>query len=175
MPFQIIRNDITRVKADAIVNTANPRPKVGWGTDTAVYKAAGEEQLLAERRKIGDIAPGNAVHTPAFRLDAKYIIHTVGPVWVDGGHQEAETLRSCYENSLKLAAENGCRSIAFSCISTGVYGYPHEAAAGITVETVRAWNGDLPEEVIFCCFSNEMLKIYESKGVPVISVSHHSA
>ena len=97
------------------------------------------------------------------------------PVWHGGTRHEAELLRSCYENSLKLAAENGCRSIAFSCISTGVYGYPHEAAAGIAVETVRAWNGDLPEEVIFCCFSNEMLKIYESKGVPVISVSHHSA
>ncbi len=136
MPFQIIRNDITRVKADAIVNTTNPRPKIGWGTDSAVYKAAGEEHLLAERRKIGDIAPGNAVHTPAFRLDAKYIIHTVGPVWVDGGHQEAETLRSCYENSLALADSLKCESIAFPLISTGSYGFPRELALNTAMSAI---------------------------------------
>lgn len=136
MPFQIIRNDITRVKADAIVNTANPRPKVGWGTDSAVYKAAGEEQLLAERRKIGDIAPGSAAHTPAFRLDAKYIIHTVGPVWVDGRHQEAETLRSCYEKSLALADSLKCESIAFPLISTGSYGFPRELALNTAMSAI---------------------------------------
>lgn len=91
MPFQIIRNDITKVKADAIVNTANPRPVIGSGTDSAIYKAAGEKQLLKERQKIGEIAPGQASHTDAFNLNAMYVIHTVGPAWVDGEHGERET------------------------------------------------------------------------------------
>lgn len=103
MPFQIIRNDITKVKADAIVNTANPKPRIGRGTDSAIYDAAGEEQLMAARKKIGDIEPGQAVHTDAFSLDAKYIIHTVGPAWIDGDHAERDILRSCYEQSLALA------------------------------------------------------------------------
>ena len=97
MPFQIIRNDITKVKADAIVNTANPKPIIGSGTDSAVYEAAGEEELLAERKKIGDIMPGQAEYTSAFHLDAKYIIHTVGPAWEDGKHGEREILHSCYK------------------------------------------------------------------------------
>lgn len=166
--------DITKLKVDAIVNAANTTLLGGGGVDGAIHRAAGRE-LLEACRKFNGCKTGEARITPGFRLPAKFVIHTPGPVWHGGTRHEAELLRSCYENSLKLAAENGCRSIAFSCISTGVYGYPHEAAAGIAVETVRAWNGDLPEEVIFCCFSNEMLKIYESKGVPVISVSHHSA
>ena len=174
MPLQIIRHDITQMNVDAIVNAARPSLTGGGGVDGAIHRAAGRE-LLEACRKFNGCKTGEARITPGFRLPAKFVIHTPGPVWHGGARHEAELLRSCYENSLKLAAENGCRSIAFSCISTGVYGYPHEAAAGIAVETVRAWNGDLPEEVIFCCFSNEMLKIYESKGVPVISVSHHSA
>lgn len=111
MPFQIIRNDITKVKADAIVNTANPKPRIGRGTDSAIYAAAGEEQLLAERKKIGEIAPGQAVSTDAFNLDAKYIIHTVGPAWVDGNNGERDILHSCYEKSLASAAELKCKSI----------------------------------------------------------------
>ena len=166
--------DITKLKVDAIVNAANTTLLGGGGVDGAIHRAAGRE-LLEACRKFNGCKTGEARITPGFRLPAKFVIHTPGPVWHGGTRHEAELLRSCYENSLKLASENGCRSIAFSCISTGVYGYPHEAAAGIAVETVRTWNGDLPEEVIFCCFSNEMLKIYESKGVPVISVSHHSA
>ncbi len=118
MAFKIIRNDITKVSADAIVNTANPEPVYGGGTDTAIYKAAGEEELLEERRKIGSLEPGQAAVTPAFKLDAKYIIHTVGPVWIDGEHGEKEKVRSCYENSLKLAKERECESIAFPLIST---------------------------------------------------------
>ena len=86
MPFQIIRNDITKVKADAIVNTANPNVTVGSGTDSAMYQAAGKDLLLAERKKIGIMMPGEAAHTPAFNLDAKYIIHTIGPSWIDGNH-----------------------------------------------------------------------------------------
>ena len=95
MPFQIIRNDITKVKADAIVNTANPKPRIGRGTDSAIYAAAGEKLLLAERKKIGEIIPGQATSTDAFNLGAKYIIHTVGPAWVDGAHGERDVLHSC--------------------------------------------------------------------------------
>lgn len=100
MSFQIVRNDITKVKADVIVNTANPHPVVGSGTDSAVYHAAGEERLLAERKKIGNIAPGHVAVTPAFNLSAKYIIHTVGPVWEDGNHEERDILHSCYVSGL---------------------------------------------------------------------------
>lgn len=119
MPFQIIRNDITKVKADAIVNTANPGVAVGRGTDRAVYHAAGRERLLAERKKIGIMHPGQAAHTPAFNLDAKYIIHTVGPAWIDGNHDEREILHSCYEKSLNLAAELSCRSTDFGTEVSG--------------------------------------------------------
>ena len=111
MPFQIIRNDITHVKADAIVNTANPEPTYGRGSDFGVYKAAGIEKLLEARRKIGPMSPGQAAATPAFDLPAKYIIHTVGPLWQDGEHGERETLAYCYRNSLHLAAYLKCSSI----------------------------------------------------------------
>ena len=136
MPFQIIRNDITKVKADIIVNTANPRPVVGSGTDSAIYRAAGEELRLAERKKIGDIAVGKAAATPAFGLSAKYIIHTVGPSWEGGGHGEHDALRSCYENSLALAAELKTESIAFPLISTGVYGFPKDEALNIALSEI---------------------------------------
>ncbi len=136
MPFQIIRNDITRVKADVIVNTANPHPVVGGGTDSAIYHAAGEDELLKERVKIGDIAPGQAAITPAFRLSAKYIIHTVGPAWVDGKHGEREILHSCYSRSLALAAELEAESIAFPLISTGVYGFPKDEALDIALDEI---------------------------------------
>ena len=136
MAFEIIRNDITRVAADAIVNTANPRPVVGGGTDSAVYLAAGRLRLLAARKKIGDIAPGQAVSTPAFRLSAKYIIHTVGPVWQDGTQGERETLRQCYANSLSLAESLGCESVAFPLISTGSYGFPKEEGLRIALEEI---------------------------------------
>lgn len=136
MPFQIIRSDITKIKADAIVNTANPRPVCGGGTDAAVYEAAGAELLLAERRKIGKMKAGQAAVTPAFRLDARYIIHTVGPVWKGGWRGEAKTLRACYDNSLNLALENHCSSIAFPLISAGAYGFPKEKALQIALAAV---------------------------------------
>lgn len=136
MSFSIIRNDITKVKADAIVNTANPEPIVGNGTDSAIYAAAGKELLLAERKKIGAIKMGCAVSTSAFNLDAKYIIHTVGPVWVDGSHGERDTLRSCYQKSLDLAAELECKSIAFPLIATGVYGFPRDVALNIALAEI---------------------------------------
>lgn len=133
MPFQIIRNDITKVRADAIVNTANPEPVYAAGTDSAIYHAAGEEKLLKERKKIGRIEPGNVAVTPAFNLKAKYLIHTVGPAWKDGGHGEFDTLKSCYAKSLEKAAELGCESIAFPLISTGVYGFPKDKALSIAM------------------------------------------
>lgn len=136
MPFQIIRNDITKVCADVIANTANPHPVIGSGTDSAIYRAAGEMQLLAEREKIGEIDPGQAVATPAFDLSAKYIIHTVGPIWIDGNQGERNILRSCYNNSLSLAAELNAESIAFPLIATGVYGFPKDEALNIALAEI---------------------------------------
>ena len=137
MPFSIIRNDITRVRADAIVNTANPEPVFAGGTDAAIYKAAGEKELLAERRKIGRIEPGEAVVTKAFALPARYIIHTSGPVWIDGNHGEYDILRSCYRKSLLLADQLGCESIAFPLIASGVYGFPKDKALEIALSVIR--------------------------------------
>lgn len=105
MPFKIIRNNITKVKADVIVNTANPKPIYASGTDLAIYQAAGADSLLAERKKIGDIARGDIAVTGAYALKAKYIIHTVGPVWIDGNHHEFEILESCYAKCLQKALE----------------------------------------------------------------------
>ena len=136
MPFQIIRSDITKVEADVIVNTANPKPVIGSGTDKAIYRAAGRDELLEERRKIGNIAPGQAVVTPAFRLSAKYIIHTVGPEWIDGTNDEEEILRLCYSNSLSLAAELKANSIAFPLIATGIYGFPKDDALNIAMAEI---------------------------------------
>ena len=162
MPFQIIRNDITKVKADAIVNTANPKPVIGGGTDSAVYVAAGEEQLLAERKKIGDIAPGTAVNTPAFNLFAKYIIHTVGPAWVDGNHGERDTLRSCYADSLALASDLSCESIAFPMISTGVYGFPKDEALNIALAEIGKFLLTHEMNVFLVVFDRRALELSES-------------
>lgn len=139
MPFQIIRNDITKVSADAIVNTANPHPAIGAGTDSAVYKAAGAERLLTERKKIGDIDAGKAAVTPAFDLNSKYIIHTVGPAWIDGAHGEMDLLRSCYRESLRKAEELSCKSVAFPLIATGVYGFPKDLAIGIATSEIYSF------------------------------------
>ena len=139
MPLQIIRNDITKVKADAIVNTANPEPVIGAGTDSAVYKAAGEKKLLAERKKIGKIARGDIAVTPAFGLKAKYIIHTVGPAWNGGDKGEFDILRNCYGKSLDKAAELGCKSIAFPLIATGVYHFPKSEALKIAMNEISSF------------------------------------
>ena len=137
MPLKIIRNDITKVKTDVIVNTANPHPTIGSGTDRAIYHAAGEQELLSERVKIGTIARGQAVATQAFNLPAKYIIHTVGPKWIDGDNGEREILRSCYYNSLSLAAKLGAESVAFPLISTGNYHFPKYEALNIALDEIR--------------------------------------
>ena len=162
MPCKIIRNDITKVKADAIVNTANPEPTYGSGTDGAIYKAAGAEQLLAERKKIGRIAQGEAAVTAAFQLSAKYIIHTVGPVWIDGHHGEYEVLRSCYRKSLLLAEQLGCESIAFPLIATGVYGFPKEKALQIALSVIREHLKDSDLDVILVVFGRGSYQIASS-------------
>lgn len=137
MPFKIVRNDITKMETDAIVNTANPYPAVGDGSDANVYKAAGVEQLLAARKELGKIERGEAVFTEGFGLPAKYIIHTVGPCWKDGCHGEEQQLRSCYRNSLEIALELNCRSVAFPLISAGNYGYPKDKALGVALSEIN--------------------------------------
>ena len=132
MPFEIIRDDITRVKADAIVNTANPNPVIGAGTDSAIHCAAGAG-LWAAREKIGKIPVGSAAETPAFDLPAKYILHTVSPAWVDGAHGEEALLRQSYDAALALADRLGCRSVAFPLLSSGSYGFPKDRALSVAI------------------------------------------
>lgn len=123
MPFEIVRNDIVNMQVDAIVNTANPKPLIGYGTDSGIHKKAGPG-LLKARRKIGKIGVGQAATTPGFDLDSRFVIHTVGPVWKGGAYDEEELLASCYRKSLALAKDNNCESIAFPLISTGNYDFP---------------------------------------------------
>ena len=132
MPFEIVRNDITNMQVDAIVNSANPRPIVGLGTDSSIHEKAGPE-LLTARKRIGPIPVGHAAITPAFRLRAGYVIHTVGPVWDGGSYGEETLLRSCYDRSLALAWEHGCKSIAFPLIATNNYGFPKDKALRIAI------------------------------------------
>ena len=159
MPLEIIRNDITKVSADAIVNTANPYVAIGSGVDSAIYKAAGRDQLLTARAKIGPIAAGEAAVTPAFGLKAKYIIHTVGPAWEGGGKGEVETVARCYRNSLSKAKELGCESVAFPLLSSGNYGFPKDVALKTAVSEISGF-----------LFSNEMtvyLVVYDKQSFEV--------
>ncbi|MCD8120695.1 MAG: macro domain-containing protein [Clostridiales bacterium] len=159
MPFKIIRNDITKVKADAIVNTANPHPTYAAGTDAAIYKAAGAELLLAERKKIGQIERGQVAVTSAFALPAKYIIHTVGPAWIDGKHGEFDILSDCYENSLAKAVELQCDSIAFPLIATGVYGFPKDRALQIAVSVISRFLLSHDMQVILVVFDRHSFEL----------------
>ena len=138
MSFEIVRNDIASMSVDAIVNTANPQPVIGFGTDSMIHKQAGPG-LLEARRKIGTIGVGCAAITPAFELQARYVIHTVGPVWEGGSFGEEKQLRSCYDSSLELALAHGCRSVAFPLIATGNYGFPRDKALQIAISAFSAF------------------------------------
>ncbi|MBU2651293.1 MAG: O-acetyl-ADP-ribose deacetylase [Bacteroidetes bacterium] len=159
--IRIITGDITKVETDAIVNAANRRLLGGGGVDGAIHRAAGPE-LLEECSTLNGCETGQAKITKAYRLPAKYVIHTVGPIWSDGHNHEEDLLRSCYETSLNLAIQYKCRTIAFPNISTGIYGFPKEPAAQIALSTVKQFlerNKEI-EEVVFVCFDEENYRLY---------------
>ena len=159
MALQIIRNNIVNVQADAIVNTANPNVDIGSGVDSAIYYAAGWKKLLEARRAIGPMRPGTAAYTPAFDLDAKYIIHTVGPAWRGGGFGERETVAQCYRESLALAAELGCESIAFPLIATGTYGFPKDEALRIAMAEISSFLLGNEMEVLLVVYDKESFEV----------------
>jgi O-acetyl-ADP-ribose deacetylase len=158
----VVQGDITGQQVDAIVNAANEALRGGGGVDGAIHRAAGPE-LLEECIQIGGCPTGEARITKGYRLPARYVIHTVGPVWHGGARGEPEKLAACYRNSLRLAAEHGVRTIAFPGISTGVYGYPVEAATRLALTTVRDCLADLPaiEEVRFVTFGERATEVAE--------------
>lgn len=159
MPFQIIRNDITKVKADAIVNTANPEALIGDGVERAIYEAAGSADLLNERKKIGSLALGEAAVSPAFKLPAKYVIHSSGTWWQGGNHGEIGILRKCYDNALKLAYEHKCETIAFPLMATGTYGFPKELGLKIAVDAFRKFLENHEMEITLVVFNEYAYKI----------------
>lgn len=160
MPFTIVRNDITQMQVDAIVNTANPKPVIGYGADAGIHQKAGP-QLLAARQKIGPIRVAEAAITPGFDLKAKYVIHTVGPVWLDGCHQEEKLLHSCYTRSLQLAKRRGCQSIAFPLISAGNHGFPKEIALQTALNAISAFLMKQEMQVYLVVFSRDAFHLSE--------------
>lgn len=160
MPFEIVRNDIVNMQVDAVVNTANPNPVIGSGVDSGIHKKAGHELLVA-RQKIGCIDFGDAAITPGFDLDARFVIHTVGPVWKDGSHREEQILSSCYRNSLTLAKEHECESIAFPLIATGNYGFPKPLALQIAVREISTFLLENEMQVYLVVFGKEAFALSE--------------
>ncbi len=161
MRLRAIRADITTLAMDAIVNAANSSLLGGGGVDGAIHRAAGPG-LVAQCRLLGGCKTGEAKLTGGHKLPARHVIHTVGPVWRGGDRGEPELLAACYRNSLDIAARRGFATVAFPCISTGIFGYPAEAAARVAVDTARrhALDARLPETVTFCCFGDADLSIY---------------
>ncbi len=159
--IDIVRGDITKRAVDAVVNAANTTLLGGGGVDGAIHRAAGHE-LLAECRTLGGCKAGEAKITRGYRLPARFVIHTVGPIWHDGTHGEPETLANCYRNSLQVAVENGIKTIAFPAISCGVYGYPLQKAAQIAVKTTREFLAaeDKIDKVILVLWSNDIYEAY---------------
>lgn len=169
MPLQMVRNDITKIEADAIVNAANSGLKMGGGVCGAIFRAAGASQLQQACDSIGYCAEGDAVYTDAFELDARFIIHTVGPVWQGGSANEEAKLRSCYRKSLELAGSLGCKSIAFPLISTGIFGYPKEPALRIAVSEIDSYLMDHEMQVFLVVLDKQSFgiseKLYKSIAV----------
>lgn len=161
--FKIHKGDITKLNVDAIVNAANTSLLGGGGVDGAIHRAAGPE-LFEFNRKLGGCKTGEAKISPGFNLPAKYIIHTVGPVWNGGKNNEGNLLASCYNNSLKLAVENEIKTIAFPAISTGVYSFPLERATKIAVNEVKKFleKNESIEKIIFVCFDEETYQVYKN-------------
>lgn len=161
--IQVIQGDITEMKVDAIVNAANEELAGGGGVDGAIHRAAGPK-LTRACRQIGGCPTGQARLTPGFNLPAEYVIHTVGPIWQGGSQGEADLLASCYRKSLELAEEHNLKHIAFPAISTGVYGYPVEAAAKVAVHVVQAFLAGQPriEQVDLVCFDDRSLKAFQT-------------
>lgn len=155
MSLYIVRNDITKMECDAIVNTANEYPIIGAGCDTAIYNAAGKDELLEERKKIGHLDEGEAAITPGFNLPAKYIIHAVSPLYIEGDEEVERRLRNCYINSLRIALDKGIKSIAFPLISTGSFGYPKEEGLRIAVDEINAFLLKNEMEIYLVVFSDK--------------------
>jgi O-acetyl-ADP-ribose deacetylase (regulator of RNase III) len=162
--IEVIKGDITTLEVDAIVNAANTSLLGGGGVDGAIHRKGGKkilEECVAIRNKQGGCATGEAVFTTAGNLPAKYVIHTVGPVWQDGTKNEPELLKSCYQNTLRIADELNVESIAFPSISTGIYKYPKQKAAEVAVEVAKSYQSNTIKKIQFVCFDDENFKIYE--------------